>query len=156
MARYITRRETKRVFDKCINDISEGRYKSAVQRYDSIAGILLERASSPHASRSYNFGSHYLVTGFGKGIAEGLMEKGEQQETRDISDVAKEAKNFYDTFKGIKNASYRSVSGFEIYRALGRSYVSLGLEKEAIQELERLKEPRLMDIVKLSVKAEEL
>ncbi|MHB9071272.1 MAG: hypothetical protein ACYC54_13010 [Sedimentisphaerales bacterium] len=156
MTRYTSRQETNRIFDKCINELLEGRYESAIKRYDNIAEILQERAASPYCHRTSNFGPHYLVTGFGKGLAEGLIEKQETVEVRDISDVAKEAKNFYDAFKAIENARYDRPSGFEAYRTLGKSYVLLGLENEGIGVLERLKQPRIIDIMQLRKKAKEL
>ncbi|MFA6424591.1 MAG: hypothetical protein WCW64_00230 [Phycisphaerae bacterium] len=160
MTRYTSRQETQRVFGKCINDILEGKYESAIQRYDNIAEVLKERAASPYSRyRFFSFGPHYLVSGLGKGLAEGLMEKksiGVREVWDTASDIAKEAKNLYDAFKAIENASYGDVSGFEAYRTLGRSYVSLGLAEEGIGMLERLKQPRKMDIVKLRMKAKEL
>jgi hypothetical protein len=154
---YITRkRVTSEYFDRCINDLLKGRYERANQRYNRISEILKEKVENCRTQIN-TFQNHYWVAGLGQGLSDALVERTGQVQERDISDIAKEAKNFYDAFLLIGEAYPNiSVPRYDAYRNLGRSYVALGLETEGIRLLEQLREPRFRDMCKLRQKVEEL
>lgn len=150
MARRNITKESQKAIDEGIADLLSGRYENAEQLFKNVVDDLKPRTeTSVHKDR---FKPYLWTASFGYGLAEGMVEKSKSEETRNISDIAKKANNFYHAYISLGEYGDRDVA----YRNLGKNYVSIGFEKEGIEMLEQLKRPRMLDFAKISVKAREL
>jgi len=150
MTRRNITKETQKAIDEAITDLLAGRYEGAKETFKNVIDDLRDLVGK---GRCYDrFKPYYWTASFGQGLAEEIIEKGEPEAIRDISDVAKEAKSFYNSYISITEYANQH----ETYKSLGKSYVSLGLKQEGIGVLEQLKRPRMLDFVELAVKARRL
>ena len=150
MTRRNITKETQEAIDEGIMDLLSGRYESAEQRFKNVVDDLKNRVNKPPYGDRVK--PYFWTASFGRGLAEGMIEGTTPVTARDISDIAKEANNFYNAY--ISLGEYGDQD--KACRNLGKSYVSLGFEREGIGLLEQLRRPRLLDFARLSSKAREL
>jgi len=150
MTRRNITKEAQKAIDEGIMDLLSGRYKSAEQRFKNVVNDLKNRVNKPpYGDR---FKPYFWTASLGQGLAEGMIEGTTLVTATDISDIAKEANKFYNAYVSLGEYGDQDVT----CRNLGKSYISLGFEREGIGLLEQLRRPRLLDFARLSSKAREL
>ena len=142
MKRQTLARASRETIDEAVIDLSFERYEQAKEKFEKVVKDLEDKMLT--ITGLFYFKAPLHTAAFGLGLVEGTEEYEKFTEPRSIGDVAKTAKNLYDTFMAYGDSdSYLNNPGD--YKAVGRGYAHLGLIKEGMIIIERGRDTGILD-----------